>query len=150
MKQILESCLSMNPLKTILPAPPSPDVDHGSLIYTPNGLFFNPPNAPESIFIPQYPPATIYNLMQSLLQNLVKLGQVSSEKSKCVMNSTYECFNTMEDTDDEEDLIEPSMAFMAYTENIADVEAQDYDSTSLFDDNVEYDATLSQMEVEGG
>jgi hypothetical protein len=68
MKQILESCLSMNPLKTILPAPPSPAVDHGSLIYTPNGLFFIPPNAPEPFFIPQYHPATLHNNVQSLLQ----------------------------------------------------------------------------------
>ena len=87
--------------------------------------------------------------MQSLLQNLVKLGQASTDKGKCIMTSTYECFNTMEDTDDEEDLIEPSMAFLAYTENIADEEDQD-DSTSLSDDDVEYNATLSQMEVEGG
>jgi hypothetical protein len=149
MKQILESCLSMNPLKTILPAPPSPAVDHGSLIYTPNGLFFIPPNAPEPFFIPQYHPATLHNNVQSLLQNLVKLRQVSSKKGNGAMNSTSECLNTMEDSDDEEDLIEPSMAFLAYTENIADVEDQDYDSTPLFDDNVEYNATLSQMEVEG-
>ena len=66
------------------------------------------------------------------------------------MTSSSEWLNTMEDTNDEEDLIEPSMAFLAYTENIADVEAQDYDSTSLSDENVEYNATLSQMEVEGG
>ena len=105
MKQIIESCLSMIQLKTILPAPPSPAVDHGSLIYTPNGLFFNPPNAPEPFFIPQYSPATLYNHMQSLLQNLVKLGQASTDKGKCMMTSTYECFNTMEETDDEEDLI---------------------------------------------
>jgi hypothetical protein len=150
MKHILESCLSMIPLKTILPAPPSPAVDHGSLIYTPNGLFFNPPNAPEPIFIPQYHPATLYNHMQSLLQNLVKLGKASTDKGKCMMTSTYESFNTMEDTDDEEDLIEQSMAFLAYTENIVDLEDQDYDSTPFFDDNVEYNATLSQMEVEGG
>jgi hypothetical protein len=141
MKQILESCLSMNPLKTILPPPPSLVVDHGSLIYTPNGLFFNPPNAP--IFIPQYHPATLHNNVQSLLQNLVKLSQVSTEKGKGVMTSSSEWLNAMEDTDDEEDLIEPSLAFMAYTENTADVEAQDYDSTPVFDDNVEYNATLS-------
>lgn len=147
MKQILESCLSMNPLKTILPAPPSQDVDHGSLIYTPNGIFFIPPNAPEPIFIPQYHPATLHNNVQSLLQNLVKLSQVSIEKGKGVMTSSSEWLNTMEDTNDEEDLIEPSMAFLAYTENIADVEAQNYESTPLFDANVEYNATLSQMEV---
>jgi hypothetical protein len=148
MKQILESC--MNPPKTILPPPPSPAVDHGSLIYTPNGLFFNPPNAPEPFFIPQYHPATLHNNVQSLLQNLVKLSQVSTKKGNGAMNSTSECLNTMKDTDDEEDLIEPSMAFLAYTEIIADVEDQDHDSTSLSDDNVEYNATLSQMEVEGG
>ena len=91
----------MNPLKTILPAPSSPAVDHRSLIYTPNGLFFNPPNAPEPIFIPPYHPATLNDHMQSLLQNLVKLGQVSTEKGKGTMASTYECFNTMEDTNDE-------------------------------------------------
>lgn len=125
MKQILESCLSMNPLKIILPAPPCPAVDHGSLIYTPNGLFFIPPNAPEPIFIPQYHPATLYAHMQSLLQNLVKLGRVSTEKGKGVMTSSSELLNTMGNTDDEEDLIEPSMAFMAYTENITNVEDQD-------------------------
>jgi hypothetical protein len=150
MKQILESCLSMNPLKTILPAPPSPVIDHGSLIYTPNGLFFIPPNAPEPFFIPQYHPATLHNNVQSLLQNLVKLSQVSTKKGNGAMTSTSECLNTIKDTDDEEDLIEPSMTFLAYTENIADEEAQDYDSTSLSDNNVEYNATLSQMEVEGG
>jgi hypothetical protein len=150
MKQILESCLRMNPLKTILPAPPSPAVDHGLLIYTPNGLFFNPPNAPEPFFIPQYHPATLHNNVQSLLQNLVKISQVSSKKGNGDITSTSECLNTMEDTNDEEDLIEPSMAFLAYTENIADEEAQDYDSTPVFDDNVEYNATLCQMEVEGG
>jgi hypothetical protein len=80
----------------------------------------------------------------------VKLSQVSTKKGNGAMTSTSECLNTMKDTDDEEDLIEPSMAFMAYTENMADVEDQDYDSTSLSDDNVEYNATLSQMEVEGG
>ncbi|MCO6517130.1 MAG: hypothetical protein J6586_11690, partial [Snodgrassella sp.] len=150
MKQILESCLSMNPLKTILPAPPTPAVDHGSLIHTPNGLFFNPPNAPEPFFIPQYHPATLHNNVQSLLQNLVKLSQVSSKKGNGDITSTSECLNTMKDTDDEEDLIEPSMTFLAYTENIADEEAQDYDSTPVFDDYVEYNATLSEMEVEGG
>jgi hypothetical protein len=150
MKQILESCLSMNPLKTILPAPPSPTVDDVSLIYTPNGIIFNPPNAPEPFFIPQYHPATLYNNVQSLLQNLVKLSQVSTEKGKGVMTSSSELLNTMEDTNDEEDLIEPSIAFLAYAENIANVEAQDYDSTPLFDDNFEYNATLSRMEVEGG
>jgi hypothetical protein len=87
--------------------------------------------------------------VQSLLQNLVKLSQVSTKKGNGALTSTSECLNTMKDTDDEEDLIEPSMAFLAYTENIADEEAQDYDSTSLSDDNVEYNATLSQMEVEG-
>jgi hypothetical protein len=150
MKQILESCLSMNPLKTILPAPPSPAVEHGSLIYTPNGIFFNPPNAPEPFFIPQYHPATLHNNVKSLLQNLVKLSQVSSKKGNGVMTSTSECLYTMKDTNDEEDLIEPSMAFLAYTESIADEEAQDYDSTPVFDNNIEYNATLSQMEVEGG
>lgn len=132
------------------PAPPSPAVDLGSLIYTSTGLFFNPPNAPEPIFIPQYHPATLNDHMQSLLQNLVKLGQVSIEKGKGAMTSTSKCLNTMEDTDDDEDLIEPSMEFMAYTENIADVEAQDYDSTPLFEANAENDATLSQMEDEWG
>jgi hypothetical protein len=147
MKQILESC--MNPPKTILSPPPSPAVDHGSLIYTSNGLFFNTPNAPEPFFIPQYHPATLHNNVQSLLQNLVKLSQVSTEKGNGARTSTSECLNTMKDTDDEEDLIEPSMAFLAYTENIAEVEDQNYDSTPVFDDNVEYNATLSQIEVEG-
>ena len=152
MREILESCLSMKLKKTILPAPPSPAVVHDSFSYSPAAgvFFFHHPNEPEPIFIPQYHRGSLYGHMQSLLQNLVKLGQVSTEKGKGVMASTSECLNTMEDTDDEQEFFEPIMAFMANTEIMANVEAQEYDSTPLFDTEAEVDATLSHMEDEGG